>query len=97
VVDMQTGVLSDLWDVEHVTRRLAGVIRRTRAHGVPVVFVQQSDPDGELTVGASGWQLVPGLDARSDDLFVQKTAVDSFFRTDLADVLGSLGVTCSAV
>lgn len=77
--------------IEAVIGRLNGVIAAAREQGVPVVFIQHEEEEDLLRHGSEGWQLDARLDVRSDDRRVRKTAPDSFHRTELGEVLQSLG------
>ncbi|MBS1795249.1 MAG: cysteine hydrolase [Acidobacteria bacterium] len=69
------------------------LIAKFRENGEPVIFVRHHEPDeGGLNFGSARWQVYSGLDARADDVYVEKTHADSFYRTNLAEVLAGLGV-----
>lgn len=92
VVDLQRGVLADdgTWDPDGVVARVAGLVDRARAAGVPVMWVQHNS--GELVAGEEPWQLAEGLSPAADEPIVQKRYGDSFEATELGDLLDSLGV-----
>lgn len=92
VIDAQVGVLESCWQPESLIARLNTVIANGRRGGTPILFVQQTDPSGELARDAPGWRLRPDLDHRRTDRFLAKQASDAFYRTDLAAVLADLAV-----
>lgn len=89
VIDLQHGVLQGCFDAEGVLRRTAQLVDRARSSDVPVIWVQDH---GSFAEGTHDWQLAAPLERDADELLVRKEYLDSFADTDLADVLGSLGV-----
>ena len=94
VVDVQAGLFesSPRFDADGVIRRINALAEAVRAGGGAVVFIQHEDDDS-LAYGSPGWRLHPGLDARSEDAYVRKTASDSFYRSDLEETLRERRVT----
>jgi len=90
VVDLQVGVLPGCVDAAGVVARTAALVARSRAAGVPVVWVQDH---GYFGVGTPGWELAPPLRRRPDEPVVGKEYRDAFAATDLAAVLRDLGAT----
>ena len=79
VVDMQNGVLaSPRFDREGRCQR----INQLTAAADQVIFIQHVEPG--LEVNSEGWQIVPELDQPANAIYVNKTACDSFWQTDLA-------------
>lgn len=67
--------------------RLAGAVRSA---GGAAIFVQHDGPLGDQHhPDQPGWQLLPELEVRDSDLFVRKTACDSFLGTTLDATLQS--------
>lgn len=86
VVDVQHGVMAGAHERDAVVFRIASLVERARAEGVPVVWVQHSS--AELTPGSPEWELVPELVRADDEPLVAKTYGDAFEATDLEAVLG---------
>jgi nicotinamidase-related amidase len=95
VVDVQTGVVAEAHDRDAVVARIAGLVARARAAGVPVVWVQHADEG--LVEDSEAWQLVPELGRDDAEPLVRKHYGDSFEDTDLEDVLARLGVASLVV
>ncbi|MFE6891805.1 isochorismatase family protein [Streptomyces sp. NPDC057694] len=91
VIDMQNALLPIMHRPAATIAAIAALRTRARAAGVPVVTVQHHG--GDLEPGTEGWRIVPELDPAPGEPVVAKTTSDAFLRTDLATVLGSLGVT----
>lgn len=90
VVDVQVAFVPLIWRGEELVARIASLIAAARAEGVPVIGVQQTGPGMEP--GTPAWQLSPGLGMVETDLRIAKPATDSFYGTDLAEVLAARGV-----
>jgi nicotinamidase-related amidase len=90
VVDVQNGVVSEAYERDAVVSRIAGLVAKARAEGVPVVWVQHSDE--ELERGSEGWRIVPELSPADAEPLVEKNYGDSFEGTDLEAVLAGLRV-----
>ncbi|MDD5219355.1 MAG: cysteine hydrolase family protein [Candidatus Bipolaricaulis sp.] len=90
VIDMQTGLFAGAvrYDADGVVRRINDLARAVRGKGGAVVFVQHNgDKDSDLAPQSPGWQILPALDRRPTDPVVQKTACDSFYRSELERIL----------
>ena len=90
IIDVQHDVMAACCDSEQVIGRIATLVARARAEGVPVVFIQHEGPGMERH--SPGWELAEGLDRRPADPVVFKTFRDSFAETTLAAELGRLDV-----
>ena len=95
VIDVQQGLCSGRYaafQADEVIARINAVTARARAAGVPVILIQHESDDGVMNHGSAGWQLAAGLMAQPSDVFLRKTATDSFHRTDLQAILASQGI-----
>lgn len=85
VIDFQHGLIVGPPAAHQADATLAvlnAAIGTARAQGWPVIFVRHEDAD-ELPCDSGKWALHSGLDARSGDLYIAKTACDSFLDTPL--------------
>jgi nicotinamidase-related amidase len=91
VVDMQVGLFEGhlpRWDADGVIQRINAVAKAVRAVGGIVIFVQHDDPQGGiLEPGTDGWKILPALERTDRDPVVRKQACDSFYETELPDIL----------
>ena len=87
VIDMQVGV-SPLYHGDDVRSRIRERVDTFHRANKPVIFVQHTDED--LPLGSPQWQLVAGLGQQPSDFYVRKTHADSFYHTNLTDVLTSV-------
>ncbi|MCU1528884.1 MAG: Isochorismatase hydrolase [Frondihabitans sp.] len=90
VIDVQNGVVGDAWRRDEVVENIGALVRRARAHDVPVVWVQHSD--SELEEGSADWEYVPELVRLDSEALIHKRYGDSFEGTDLEDTLAQAGV-----
>lgn len=81
-------------DADAVIARVNTLAARTRAAGVPVLWVQheRATPGHVLQHGSPGWALAHGLQTGADDVFFRKSTPDSFLRTGLAEWLAARGI-----
>jgi nicotinamidase-related amidase len=91
VIDVQNGVVGGAYDRDGVVARIAALVDRARAEGVPVVWVQHSSDEG-LVSGSEAWRIVPELRPRDEEPLVHKRYGDAFEATPLEEVLAGLGV-----
>ncbi|MEL7937057.1 cysteine hydrolase family protein [Pseudomonas delhiensis] len=96
IIDVQyvlCGGAETCFDHQGVVERINGLSRRARELGLPVVFVQHEEAEGDFRHGGPGWQLAPALQVGEDEPRVRKTTPDSFNGTELDALLRGLGVT----
>jgi nicotinamidase-related amidase len=91
VIDMQAGLFTDetpRYDAEGVVSRINAIARTIRINKGLVIFIQHDSPKGEtFEPGSPGWQLLPTLKISPDDVILNKTSNDSFYKTRLKDLL----------
>jgi nicotinamidase-related amidase len=95
VIDLQCGSVCDSnpkHDSDGLVRRLNGLARRVRRGDGIVIFVQQDGPKGDDHYpGTPGWELLPDLDVREEDIVIRKTCCDAFLGTELTEILDAHG------
>lgn len=88
VVDMQNGVLTTpRFDRAGRCARINQLI----AAADRTLFIRHVGPG--LEVNTDGWQIVPELQQPAHALYVDKTACDSFWQTNLAALLDQQGIS----
>jgi nicotinamidase-related amidase len=90
VIDVQVGVMAQAWDRDAVVGRIAGLVARARAAGVPVIWVRHESE--QLVAGQAAWQIVPELVPAPGERIIEKTYPDTFEATELEAVLAELKV-----
>ncbi len=92
VIDMQRGLVLGAHRQQALVNTVNTLIRRGRAAGVPIVFVQHNHATFEpMKRGNRGWEIFGELDRAHDDPVVEKEACDAFYGTDLEETLRALG------
>jgi nicotinamidase-related amidase len=95
VIDMQAGLFEgkpSRYDADGVIERINEIARVVRITGGIVIFILHEDED-RLLRGAKGWEILPLLERNDSDILVNKQACDSFYETDLAEILEKRSVT----
>ncbi|WP_085579869.1 MULTISPECIES: cysteine hydrolase family protein [unclassified Pseudomonas] len=90
IIDVQRALCSGqyaCYDIPRVIDTLNRLSARARQAGVPVVFIQHEEEGDLLAHGSDGWQLADGLETAPGDLYVRKTAPDSFCQTTLQKLI----------
>ena len=91
VVDVQVGVMSEVWDAPRIIKNVARAVERARGLDVPVIWVQHSDE--ELVFGSPEWRWVPELVPAEGEPLIHKRFNSSFEQTVLEDQLANFGAT----
>lgn len=96
VIDIQ----KDFFNTSPITAQLLNsaieninwVIALFREKGLPVICVQQLEPEDNLVPGEPGFDIPDSLNILPSDLHIHKTYRNSFNKTPLAGHLAELGV-----
>ena len=91
IVDVQRGVVAGAHERDAVVANIGEVLRRARAAGASVVWVQHSD-DEHLVRGTEPWEYVDELVRDEDEPLVHKRYADAFEDTDLEERLAERGI-----
>ena len=91
VVDVQVGVVGEVWDAARVIANVARAVERARAQDVPVLWVQHVSD--ELPSGSPPWQWVPELMPAPGEPLIAKRFESSFEETALEAELARLGAS----
>jgi len=91
VVDVQVGVMKEVWEAQRVINNISCAVERARSETVPVIWVQHSNQ--ELPKGSVQWQWVPELVPAAGEKLIHKKYNSSFEQTSLDSELASLGAT----
>ena len=90
VIDVQRALCTGQYaafEASRVIERINEILERARDAGVPVILIQHESRGGALDYGTDGWQLAESLNILPSDIFVRKTATDSFHKSELQAVL----------
>jgi nicotinamidase-related amidase len=96
LIDIQTGMLGfspPPHRGEETVGRIARLLERARARGVPVFHVQHDGGDGHpLAKGSPGWPLHAAVAPRAGETVIEKRHCSAFHDTDLHEQLARAGV-----
>jgi len=90
VIDVQRALCEGqfaAFEADRVIARINEVLAKARAASVPIVVIQHESQDNLFKYGTDGWMLAEGLQVLPSDIYIRKTATDSFHKTDLQAVL----------
>lgn len=91
VVDVQVGVMRNVWDASRIIQNVSTAVAKARKQGVPVIWVQHAD--AELVYGSPDWQLVPELSVAEGEIRIDKQFNSSFEQTSLEETLAKIGAS----
>lgn len=95
IVDMQANAFMpprSAYRIEEVAALLDGKAAEARAAGVPVIFIQHEETEGDWKRGSAGWAFDPRVAPKAGDTIVAKSHCDAFWDTNFAETLEELGV-----
>ncbi|HEX2914575.1 MAG TPA: cysteine hydrolase family protein [Chloroflexia bacterium] len=96
VIDVQAGMFAENPPVHNGSELLAKIqdlLEKARASQTPVIYVRHNEkPGGSLETGTEGWQIHPAIAPRENEPIVDKRTPDSFWDTDLQQVLTSQNI-----
>lgn len=96
IIDVQNGMFQKdniVHNGDKLLRNLKGLITQARSTETPIIYVQHNGPVGKpLEKGTKGWEIHPDITPKTEDIIIQKTTPDSFFRTTLDDELKKQGI-----
>lgn len=96
VIDAQVNMFDQagpVYDAVGLITRLKTLIDRAYTAGVPVIYIQNNGPEGEVDEpGSPGWKILPALQPHLADIVIEKTTPDSFHQTPLQAELTARGV-----
>ncbi|TKH44118.1 cysteine hydrolase [Paenibacillus terrae] len=81
-----------LYREQEVVEHLQQLLTKARAAGTPVIFIQHtSETDEDFQENSIGWAIADVVRPLPHERIVRKTSWDSFYQTELGDVLKELG------
>ncbi|MFD7136007.1 isochorismatase family protein [Streptomyces sp. NPDC059894] len=88
IIDMQSALLTDAYDVEACLGRVANLAEQARSAGMPIIYLRQRLHD----VPTDLVDVHPAVAPRPGDVVLDKDSADSFLDTGLGDLLHELTV-----
>lgn len=98
IIDVQVAMFEGedgaVYNAEKVLDNIYSILQKARSAGIPVVFVQHaSEADKDYKKGTATWQIHPKITPLENETIVEKSKCDSFYKTDLNEVLKKKGIT----
>jgi nicotinamidase-related amidase len=90
IIDVQNDVVAAAFERDTRVSNMREAINRARKAGIPVIWVQHSDP--WLPIDSDGWNIVPELSPLENEVRVRKLYRSSFEETTLESELERLNV-----
>jgi nicotinamidase-related amidase len=96
VIDVQNEYFTGKLPIKYPQASFDNILKAigiARAHGIPVIVIQHSSPEGSATfaLGTNGWELHDAIKEKRHDFLIEKTFPGSFTNTVLEDTLKKLG------
>ena len=96
IIDMQNASFNDeypAFDSDGVIKRINKLSDLFRQKKYKVIYIQHDgSKDGSLTPNTKEWELLLTMDIKPDDMIVSKTANDSFYKTELKNILEEFNI-----
>ncbi|WP_313563351.1 cysteine hydrolase family protein [Ruminiclostridium cellobioparum] len=96
IIDVQVAMFSYENEYPHngdaVLNNIREMLFKARENNIPVIFVQHTAAD-EYQKDTATWQICPEITPLEQEYVVQKTQRDSFYNTNLKEILDGLGIT----
>ncbi|MGS5018895.1 cysteine hydrolase family protein [Paenibacillus sp. JJ1683] len=97
LIDVQQAMFmydEKLYREQEVMAHLQQLLTEARASGTPVIFVQHTDEaDEDFRENSLGWAIADVVRPLPQERIVRKSSWDSFYQTELRDVLQGLGAS----
>jgi nicotinamidase-related amidase len=90
IIDMQVGSFAQTprFDADGMVHRINLLAEFFRRKKQPVIFIQHDGTkEVYLFTGTDDWKILPGLIQRETDVYIEKTANDAFYHTNLDEYL----------
>ena len=93
IIDVQVAIVAGAYREAEVLAAIASLADRARAASAPVIYLQHCHDRYEpMMKGAAGWMIHLDVAPQPDDLIIEKTTSDGFYKTGLLDEIDQLGV-----
>jgi nicotinamidase-related amidase len=95
IIDMQVGSFrsSVRYDEIGIVNRINKVADLFRRKNRPVIFVQHDGTkENYFHTGTEDWKILPELKQEISDMYIEKEANDSFYKTNLSSLLEELDI-----
>src|SRR5699024_5524344 len=99
IIDMQEDFFAypdePIYNEKSLIAHINLLIKHFRTQNWPIIFIRHEDED--LIKDTTGWEVYEKVDAMPEDLYINKTTPDSFYQTELLDLLNQNAVEAITV
>lgn len=96
IIDMQNASFNSeypAYDSEGVIERINKLSALFRQKKYKIIYIQHDgSKDGFLIPNTKEWEILTEMDVKEDDLIISKTANDSFYKTEIKNILDELNI-----
>jgi nicotinamidase-related amidase len=96
IIDVQNGMFQEgnvVYKGERLLQTVKDLIEKARSNETSIFFIQHNAPAGKsLEHGTKGWEIYPDITPHPQDIIIQKTTPDSFYKTFLDKELKKQGI-----
>ncbi|QBD74710.1 cysteine hydrolase [Ktedonosporobacter rubrisoli] len=94
VIDVQNGMFAEddpVYQDQEILSKIASLLEKARKAQIPIIYIQHGSPNHghPLEIGTDGWQIHPAIAPREGEVVIQKRMPDSFYGTNLHEVLSA--------
>ena len=97
VIDVQNAMFEGpdpVYKGEELLQTIHGLICKARNARIPIIYIQHNGRiGGPLEKGTEGWKIHEQIKPIEGDILIQKSKPDSFFNTELHNLLDEKGIT----
>ena len=97
IIDVQEAMFAypdmNLYDAEGVLERISALLSKARSAGIPVIYIQHTEEEGEFVKGTPTWEINSRIAPQAGETVIEKTTPDSFHLTGLQNELQRRGIT----
>ncbi|OIK12626.1 cysteine hydrolase family protein [Bacillus sp. MUM 13] len=96
IIDVQNGMFNvgnEVYKSVSLLENIDRLINQARLAKAFIFYIQHNGPVGHpLEYGTKGWEIHPNISPRNQDVIIQKTTPDAFFKTALENELKTRGI-----
>lgn len=96
IIDVQVAMFTkeakQPYNGDQMLKNIQLLLEKARQNKLPVVYVQHNKEDSPFASGSPSWQIHPAIAPLAGEPVVHKTFCDSFYKTNLQEVLNGLGI-----
>lgn len=95
IIDVQKAMFLEeekLYNEMKVLEHIKEILKVGRSKKMPIIYIQHTETDGPFKEGELSWAIHDDIKPDINDLVIQKTSLDSFYKTPLNSKLTEMGI-----